>query len=149
MKSRIYIISVLIVCSLFGAGNYTMAKTDTVQEMKIKLIFGETVLTATMDDNRTSRNFISLLPLRVKFDDYANTEKITYLPGKLSTENAPKGYDPSVGDITYYAPWGNVAIFYRDFGYANGLIKLGKIDSGINSLQRIDNQSEVKIELMH
>ncbi|MEH7502625.1 cyclophilin-like fold protein [Neobacillus drentensis] len=23
--------------------------------------------------------------------------------------------DPSVGDFTYYSPWGNLAIFYRDF----------------------------------
>lgn len=36
-----------------------------------------------------------------------------------------------MGDLTYYAPWGNLALFYRDFGYANGLIKLGHIDDGI------------------
>jgi hypothetical protein len=33
-----------------------------------------------------------------------------------------------VGDITYYAPWGNLALLYRDFGYANGLIKSGNMD---------------------
>jgi hypothetical protein len=32
-----------------------------------------------------------------------------------------------VGDITYYAPWGNLAIFYRDFGYSPGLVRLGHI----------------------
>jgi hypothetical protein len=36
--------------------------------------------------------------------------------------------DPSVGDIAFYAPWGNLAIFYRDAKYASGLIILGKID---------------------
>ncbi|MFJ8021509.1 cyclophilin-like fold protein [Streptomyces sp. NPDC096311] len=25
--------------------------------------------------------------------------------------------NPSVGDLTYCAPWGNPAIFYRDFDY--------------------------------
>ncbi|ELZ92649.1 cyclophilin-like fold protein [Haloferax sulfurifontis] len=38
------------------------------------------------------------------------------------------GVDPEVGDITYYAPWGNLAIFYREFGYASGLVKLGHIE---------------------
>jgi Cyclophilin-like family len=35
------------------------------------------------------------------------------------------GSDPSIGDIAYYAPWGNLALFYKDFGYSNGLITLG------------------------
>jgi hypothetical protein len=39
-----------------------------------------------------------------------------------------------VGDIAYYAPWGSLAIFYKDFGYSNGLVKLGRIDSGIEAL---------------
>jgi hypothetical protein len=42
--------------------------------------------------------------------------------------------DLSVGDIAYYAPWGNPAIFYRDFGYSRGLIQFGQIDSGIEAL---------------
>ena len=45
---------------------------------------------------------------------------------------------PEVGDLTYYAPWGNLAIFYRDFGYAKGLVKLGRIDSGLELLSGAD-----------
>lgn len=38
-----------------------------------------------------------------------------------------RGFEPeSLGHlhdvITYYAPWGNLAIFYRDFGYSAGLV---------------------------
>jgi hypothetical protein len=51
------------------------------------------------------------------------------LPKELSTKDAPAGIDPSVGDIAYYASWGNLAIFYKDFGYSRGLVKLGRIDS--------------------
>jgi len=79
--------------------------------------------------------------------DYAETEKISDLPKKLSTESAPSGSDPSVGDITYYAPWGNLAIFYRDFGYSSGLVILGKIDSGIKALN-VPGSVKVTIELI-
>jgi len=72
--------------------------------------------------------------LTLTLEDYASTEKIGYLPRKLSTAGAPAGIDPTVGDITYYAPWGNLAIFYENFGYANGLVKLCRIDSGIEAL---------------
>jgi hypothetical protein len=50
-----------------------------------------------------------------------------------------------VGDITYYAPWGNLAIFYKDFSYSAGLIKLGTLDSGSEALRRSDT-FEVVIE---
>jgi hypothetical protein len=39
-----------------------------------------------------------------------------------------------VGDIAYCAPWGNLAIFYREFDYSPGLVRLGRIDSGIEAL---------------
>jgi hypothetical protein len=114
--------------------------------MKIRLSAGNTVLTATMLDNEASRDFISLLPLTVTFKDYAGTEKITYLPKRLSSKGAPAGTDPSVGDIAYYAPWGNIAIFYQDFGFSEGLIKLGHIDSGIEAFAGKDVDFAVTIE---
>ena len=42
---------------------------------------------------------------------------------------------PSIGDITYYAPWGNLAIFYRDSGYAKGLVKPGRIEGNVQMLE--------------
>ena len=77
---------------------------------------------------RSLSDFVSLLPLTLALEDYASTEKISDLPKRLSTEDAPSDSDPSVGDIAFYAPWGNLAIFYRDAKYTNGLIILGKID---------------------
>jgi hypothetical protein len=107
----------------------TLRKSET-SAMKIRLTVDGRSITATLIDNPTTRDFLSLLPLTLTLEDYASTEKIAYLPRKLSEEGAPAGVDPSVGDITYYAPWGNLALFYRDFGYAKGLIKLGNIDDG-------------------
>ena len=66
----------------------------------------------------------------------AATEKIASLPRKLSTAGAPSGSDPDVGDVAYYVPWGNRALYYRDFGYSEGLVKLGRIDGGVEALQR-------------
>jgi hypothetical protein len=104
--------------------------------MKIRIDVEGATITGMLEDNATGRDFASLLPLTVNLEDYNGTEKITYLPKKLSTEGAPAGFDPSIGDITYYAPWGNMAIFYRDFRYSSGLIKLGAIESGGAALNR-------------
>jgi hypothetical protein len=57
--------------------------------MKLRLTIGETVLTARMEDNPTTRDFLSLLPLTLTIRDYNSTEKISELPKKLSAKNAP------------------------------------------------------------
>ena len=103
--------------------------------MKILIKVENKTLAATLEDNGTSRDFVSLLPLTLTLKNYGSTEKISYLPRKLPVEGAPPGFDPDVGDVTYYAPWGNLAIFYKDFGYSDGLIKLGKIDGDVGVLR--------------
>ena len=135
-----------IASSPTGAVNKDKIKEKS--NMKIRLTVGDTVLTATMLDNETSRDFISLLPLTLTLKDYAGTEKIADLPKKLTTKGAPPGSDPSVGDITYYSPWGNIAIFYKDFGYASGLILLGNIESGIEKLASMNAEFTITIEPM-
>lgn len=122
---------VLVVLALFLAGP---AIAQEASPMKIRFTIDGKTIDATLLDNETARDFLSLLPTTLTLEDYVATEKIAYLPKKLSTSGAPPGVDPSIGDITYYAPWGNLAIFYKDFGYANGLIKLGRLESGIELL---------------
>jgi hypothetical protein len=102
--------------------------------MRIKLKLQDTNLTATLYDNPTAREFASLLPLTLTLQDYAKTEKISDLPRKLTTEGAPAGSDPAPGDIAYYAPWGNLAVFYKDFGYSSGLVILGRLDDDTEDL---------------
>jgi hypothetical protein len=114
--------------------------------MKIRIDVEGRVITATLIDTPTARDFISLLPLTLTLKDYAATEKISDLPRRLSIEGAPAGIDPSIGDITYYSPWGNLALFYKDFGYSGGLVKLGKIDSGVEALT-VPGPLRVMIEL--
>lgn len=106
------------------------------QAMRIRLDVEGTPLTATLDDSDTARDFASLLPLTLTLQDYAATEKVSDLPRRLSTNGAPAGIDPAIGDLTYYAPWGNLAVFYRDFGYSSGLVKLGTLDAGADPLNR-------------
>jgi hypothetical protein len=106
--------------------------------VRIRIIIEGTTVFAGLEDNATARDFASLLPLTVTLRDYARTEKIADLPRKLSTEGAPPGFDPSVGDIAYYAPWGNLAVFYRDFRYSDGLVRLGALEAGTAAINRPD-----------
>ena len=133
----------IVACGGNTSGGKTVTNHST--DVKIKLIFNNEEVTVSMHDNPTSRDFIKQLPITLTFEDYAGTEKISRLEKTLSTEDAPSGTDPSVGDFTYYSPWGNLAIFYRDFGYSKGLVKLGHIETGIEKLAKISGNFTVTI----
>ena len=138
--------ALLFACSAPAAESPWMEQQK--ENVKIKITSGCTVLTAFMYDNPTARDFISLLPITTRFDDFAGKEKIFYPERALSTEGAPKGYEPSAGDLTYYAPWGDIALFYEDFGYASGLISMGKLDKDGAQLLKNLKSEPVTIELI-
>lgn len=158
MNPRILLMPLVLVMSLFTLACDADEKpmrpepsvaptTQGTNKMRINLKFESKTLTATLHDTPSARDFASMLPLTLTLEDYNETEKISDLPKKLTKEGAPAGIDASVGDIAYYAPWGNLAIFYKDFGYSNGLVLLGKLDGGVETLS-IAGPLKVTIELV-
>ena len=113
--------------------------------MKLHLYLDGATATATLDDSAAARDFAALLPLSLTLENYAVIERIANLPRKLRVTGAPVGTSPKTGDIAYYAPWGNLAIFVGDDAYAPGLVRLGRVDTGLPALQR-PGPLQVRIE---
>lgn len=102
--------------------------------MKVKFAFNGREFTATLYDNPSARDFASLLPLDLKIEDYSNNEKIAYLPRKLTTDGAGPFGNEAPGDLGYYDPMGNLAFYYAGYRYSGGLVRLGRLDDGIQPL---------------
>jgi hypothetical protein len=117
----------------------------TATRVKIRIVVGDKTIPVTLDDNASARDFAALLPLTLTLEDYAATEKIATLSRKLSVAGAPAGMTPQVGDFCYYAPWGNLAIFHKAFNYSAGLVRLGRVESGIEVL-RVEGSMSARIE---
>ena len=130
----------------FFIGLFTM--NAFAQNTRIKLTFEGNEIYALINNSKAGDDFLSLLPLSVKAEDFNSTEKIFYLSKKLNTQNEPDGINPKAGDITYYAPWGNIAIFYRDFRYSNNLIYLGRFEnvSDVEKLSNMKGDFDIRIE---
>lgn len=118
-----------------------------ISSLNVNITVGDRTITATMEDNAAARDFLSRLPLEVTLNDYnRTTEKIFYPSPALTTAGTARGCTPTPGDITIYAPWGNVAIFCKSGPRSNDLIKIGHIDGdGIEAL-RIADDARVKFE---
>lgn len=107
--------------------------------MKIKIHSKNTVLTATLNESKAAINFAALLPVNLNLDDYGQSSKISKLEQRLDATDTIDGFAPKAGDIIYFAPLGNIAIFYEDAKYSSGLIKIGELDGNAKALKAIEN----------
>jgi hypothetical protein len=102
--------------------------------MKIRIAFGSQDFTATLYDNPSARDFASMLPLDLTISDYSTNEKIAHLPRRLTEAGSGSFTGEAPGDLCYFAPWGNLAFFHAGYRYSRGLIRLGRLDGGIEPL---------------
>ncbi|MBB2750551.1 UNVERIFIED_ORG: hypothetical protein GGI57_001227 [Rhizobium aethiopicum] len=113
-------------------------------DVRIGISFCNLTLTATLYDNPSALDLASMLPLDLKIEDYGKNEKIVHLPRKLTEEGSAPFGNEQPGDLWYFKPWGNLALFYGDYRW-DGLIRLGRFDNGFEPLL-IRGEFPVRIE---
>jgi hypothetical protein len=77
---------------LAAAASFAMPPFVRAQEgaaMRLRFTFAGQDFTATLEDNSAARDLFSMLPLDdLEIDNYADNEKIAYLPRKLTEEGS-------------------------------------------------------------
>jgi 4-carboxymuconolactone decarboxylase len=137
-----------------GAGKSTSSGSSSNEKssqqsdrMKIKLTIKDQVLTVTLQNNETAQDFVSLLPLILTMNDLFGREKYGPLPRAIS-EGGERTHRYEIGQIVYWSPGPDVAIFYRNDRQTipdPGIILIGQLDSGVEALN-VDGTVQVKIE---
>jgi hypothetical protein len=106
--------------------------------MKIRVTVEGQLLTATLATNPAAQDLRSLLPLNLTMNDLSGREKFSALPRDLCRET--KHSDTyAVGDIAYWPPGPDIAIFYRQDGEKipdPGIIILGRINGSLNAFSK-------------
>lgn len=118
---------------------------EKAKSNKIKMVFasGEVVI-INLNGSPLSNGLLSRLPMTLDFKDYVGEEKISYLPQKLNSAGISES---GSGDFAYYAPWGNLAIFYnRVPAGGRGLYILGVIESGKDVLASMKGDFSARLE---
>ena len=112
------------------------------ENMRVQMRFDNHDFIFVLAENAAARDLWNLLPLELRFSDYVGKEKVASLPQKLSAQESGD-YDPQIGDFFYFAPWGNVGIFYAKQPPYPGLIKLGAIEGNQEAfIQALRNQKK-------
>lgn len=129
-----------------GGGEHTEEASveNHAASRQIRITAGESnVIVFQLNDSPAADSLYNQLPLSIWVEDYAGSEKIFYPPEKLDTADTPPAQGPA-GTLAYYAPWGNVAVFYGECGGFDGLYALGEAVAGAGFLSAL--AGEVQIE---
>lgn len=112
-------------------------RTPAGREVLLRVTDG--LATVTLDDTPAARAFAAMVPLRVVLDDPMGQAKSGKLASPIDVTGAERVFNPSVGELYYWAPSHTIAIFYDDLGQSvpsPGLIRLGSVDSGLSAIAR-------------
>lgn len=112
--------------------------------MQITVNANGTKIVYELNDSQAAKDLYAQLPLDIEVEDYGSIEKIYYPPRKLGTGNTPLVKSASPGTLAYYAPWGDVVMFYGSFGSASGLYELGRAVEGTDHISSLSGT--VRIE---
>lgn len=101
-------------------------ETEENTEMKMTVKIGNSVFTATLEDNAATRELIEMMeqaPITINMSDYSGFEKVGSLGRSLPTDNHQT--TTSAGDIVLYN--GNqIVMFYGSNSWS--YTRIGKID---------------------
>jgi hypothetical protein len=117
--------------------------SDTKTSMHISVKANGNTTVFELNNSPAARDLYAQLPLSISVENYSNNEKIFYPPEKLNTSDTPKA-DARVGTLAYYAPWGNVVMFYGRFGSAAGLYELGHAISGSEYIRGMSGTIQIE-----
>ena len=96
---------------------------------QISIQFGNSTVIYELNDSAAADSLYEQLPLTIEVEDYSTNEKIFYPPQTLDTDNTPLA-QAGAGTLAYYAPWGDVVLFYGDYNENPSLYELGQVVSG-------------------
>ncbi|MCH3950451.1 MAG: cyclophilin-like fold protein [Acidaminococcus sp.] len=114
-----------------------------VKSMKIEVNDGTHKVVFSLNGSNASKSLLEQLPLSITVENYSSEEKIFY-PKKLSTSGTPRS-DAKAGKLAYYAPWGDVVMFYQDGpSGASGLYELGEAVEGKEQIKQLSGTITVK-----
>lgn len=97
---------------------------------------GDATIVYELNNSPAAKSLLAQLPLTLEVEPYSTNEQTFYPPEKLDTADTPSITSAQVGTLAYFAPWGDVVMFYGEFsGGGGGLYELGQAVDGVDAIR--------------
>jgi hypothetical protein len=134
--------------STSGTPVASMPASGDPASLRIELVVGDEIATATLHDTPEARAFVATLPVSVDMEDPFGQAKTGQLPRELDVEDATRSLSYRAGDLSYWSPSGKLAIVYDALNQSvppPGLIRLGTVDTGLGAIASSGNDFTMTI----
>lgn len=117
-------------------------ETD-MESTQIAVTCGDLQVVYALNDSPAAQSLLSQLPLTVEVENFSTNEKVFYPPQELDTSDTPLA-EGGAGTLAYYAPWGDVVLFYDSFSANGSLYELGEAVSGAENIGQMSGTITVE-----
>lgn len=119
--------------------------SEVNEKMKIRIKGNSNTIVFELNGSPAAKDLYEQLPLTTEVQNFSTNEKVFYPPKKLTTKDTPSA-DAEKGTLCYYSPWGDVVMFYEDYGKGSSLYELGKVVSGREDIKKLSGMIEITAE---
>ena len=116
---------------------------NDMESTQIAVTCGDLQVVYELNDSPAAQSLLSQLPLTVEVEDFSTNEKVFYPPQELDTTDTPLAVG-GAGTLAYYAPWGDVVLFYASFSANGSLYELGEAVSGVENIGQMSGTITVE-----
>ncbi len=109
------------------------------EEIKINLTVNNKIFSATLENNETTKELVSMFPMTLNMSELNSNEKYNYLDTDLTT-NASRQSRINAGDIKLFGS-NCLVVFYESFNTSYSYTNLGKVDDANGFVKELGNGS--------
>lgn len=124
-------------------GNMTELK---MLDMVIRITSGDSSATFQLYDTEAAKELYRQLPLKLELENFREAQWMFYPPEKLSVTDSEAYHDGKKGELSYYAPWGDVFMLYEDFYAGDEMHRLGVCLDGIDNIAEMSGSVQISAE---
>ncbi|QJB58480.1 hypothetical protein HFN16_14390 [Pseudodesulfovibrio sp. zrk46] len=112
--------------------------------MRVEIISQEKQATFQLYDTVAAKEFFNQLPLELDLSNFRDAQWMFYLSEKLNVTADEAYHDGKKGELSYYAPWGDAFILYKDFYAGDEMHRLGVGLTGIDDIAAMSERAVVR-----
>lgn len=138
----------LVVCVF--ASTVTVKSSDArghglpMSGMKVEILSQGKKATFQLYETTAACEFYDQLPLELDLSNFRDAQWMFYPPRKLNVKADEAYHDGKKGELSYYAPWGDVFMLYKDFYAGDEMHRLGIGLSGIDDIAAMSGTAVIR-----
>ena len=156
-RVRVLSVAVLVLASVVGFNQVMAASSDNSREPSAKILHGlplssmQVKITSQghtaifqLYDTEAARELYMQLPLGLELSNFCDAQLMFYPPEKLNVTKREAYHDGKKGELSYYAPWGDVFMLYKDFYAGDNMHRLGIGIAGIDQIANMSGRATIE-----